>query len=386
MGHDVLIVGAGLVGASLARALAGSGLALGVIEPAPPPQPGADWDARVYALSPRTVSFLGTLGAWRELDAERIAPVYAMRVFGDDGRSRLDFSAYEAGIDALAYIVESGRLQQVLWRGLERQDQLRLLCPARPDELALREDGATLRLQGGEAVTARLIVGADGAGSWLRKSGGFVTHARGYGQQGVVANFSCERAHRNVAYQWFRRDGVLAYLPLPGNRVSIVWSTPDAHAQELLALPAAEFCARVARAGNEVLGELAPVTPPAAFPLNRISVKSMVASRLALIGDAAHVIHPLAGQGVNLGFGDARALARELLDRVPGCDVGDASLLRRFERARAEDILAMRFVTDGLARLFSSSIPGVAGVRNFGLNLTNAVPVIRTWLVRQAAG
>jgi ubiquinone biosynthesis UbiH/UbiF/VisC/COQ6 family hydroxylase len=384
MQADVTIVGAGLVGASLARALARSSLALALVEGSPPPQRTQIWDARIYALSPGNVAFLDALGAWGALDRARVCPVRAMRIFGDDGHSHMEFSAYEAGVNELAWIVESGELQRALWSLLERQPGLSLVVPARPVSLETGDAAATLRTDGGHAIRSRLVVGADGANSWVRREAGFASEARPYGEQGVVANFACERPHRGVALQWFRSDGVLACLPLPGERISIVWSTDEAHAAELMSLPGADFSARVAGAVAGVLGKLELITPPAAFPLTRLTVRDITKPRLALIGDAAHVVHPLAGQGVNLGFGDARSLAAVLQDGAASRDPGDHSLLRRFERARAEDILAMRLVTDGLQRLFRARAPWLAGLRNLGLNLTGAVPVIKTMLARRA--
>jgi len=381
---DVAIVGAGLVGASLARALATSGLSLAIVEGAPPPERTQDWDARIYALSPGNVAFLQTLGAWGALDRSRVCPVRAMRIFGDDGRSQIEFSAYDAGVNELAWNVESGELQRALWLLLERQPKLSLVYPARPSSLDVGADAATLRTDAGQSISSRLLVGADGANSWVRREAGFQADARPYGEKGVVANFACERPHRGTALQWFRADGVLAYLPLPGDRISIVWSTADAHAAELMSMPPDEFCARVAQAGAGTLGKLDLLTPPAAFALTHLVVRDIARPRLALIGDAAHVVHPLAGQGVNLGFGDARALAAVLQDRTASRDPGDYSLLRRFERSRAEDILAMRLVTDGLQRLFRARQPWVARLRNLGLNLTDAVPVIKTMLARRA--
>jgi len=249
--------------------------------------------------------------------------------------------------------------------------------------LRIRKGGVEIGLEGGRSLSARLAVGADGADSWLRHAAGIQVRSRSYAQQGVVANFACGRMHRNAAYQWFRRDGVLAYLPLPQGRISMVWSTSDAHARELLELPPAQFCRRVAEAGGEALGSLEPLTPPAAFPLMSMNAEQIARDRVALVGDAAHVVHPLAGQGINLGFGDAHALA-ELLRDAP--DAGDRLLLRRFERARAEDILAMRLVTDGLYRLFNADYPAIARIRNLGLNLTDSFPVIKTLLARRAIG
>jgi ubiquinone biosynthesis UbiH/UbiF/VisC/COQ6 family hydroxylase len=381
---DIAIVGAGLVGASLARSLAQTSFSLAVVEGAPPPERTREWDARIYALSPGNVAFLDALGAWGALDRSRVCPVRAMRIFGDDGRSRMAFSAYETGVNELAWNVEAGELQRALWMLLERQPNLTLVYPARPVSLEVGAGAATLGTDGGHLVQARLLVGADGANSWVRREAGFDADARSYGEQGVVANFACERPHRDIALQWFRADGVLAFLPLPGERISIVWSTSDAHAAELMSLPPDEFCTRVAEAGAGMLGKLDLLTPPAAFPLAHLAVRHSVKPRLALIGDAAHVVHPLAGQGVNLGFGDARALAAMLEGRPASRDPGDYSLLRRFERSRAEDILAMRLLTDGLQRLFGARQPWVARLRNLGLNLTDAIPVVKTMLARRA--
>jgi 2-polyprenylphenol 6-hydroxylase len=380
---DIVIVGGGLAGASLAAALAESRLRLALVERKAPSSPGPEWDSRVYALTPASTAFLDRVGAWRGFEAGRVTPIYDMRVFGDDGRSRLDFSAYESGVPQLAATVESGRLHHALWQGLERQRNLSLLCPAVPSELCRREDRVEIRLEDGNVVKAKLAVGADGAESWVRRAAGIEARGGSYAQLGVVANFACALAHRNIAYQWFRRDGVLAYLPLPDRRVSIVWSTPLAQARDLLALAPAALCARVSEAGDEALGPLEPLTPPAGFPLGRMFADRIAYGRVALIGDAAHVVHPLAGQGVNLGLGDAHSLA-DLLREAH--DAGDRLLLRRYERARAEDILALRWITDGLFRMFGADHRMVAGIRNFGLNLTDSNPVVKTLLARRAMG
>lgn len=383
---DVLIVGAGLVGASLAAALASATFRLALVESKPPAiaEP-ADWDSRIYAISPANRAFLDSIGAWSLLDGARVASVQKMTVFGDAG-SRIDFSAYETGVDSLAWIVESGALARALWSVLEHQPNLELVCPAVPERLELSGSAASLYLESGRLIEAGLVVGADGAQSFVRNQAGIRADSKPYGQLGVVANFACERSHRETALQWFRGDGVLAWLPLPGNRISMVWSTSETHAQELLAMPPDALCECVAAAGANTLGQLQLITPPKAFPLVRMKVSSMVAPRVALIGDAAHVVHPLAGQGVNLGFGDAAALARVLLSARPGRDVGDRLLLRRFERARAEDILAMRWATHGLEKLFQAGTPGIASLRNAGLNVVDRMQVLKTLLVKQALG
>lgn len=384
MNFDVVIVGAGLVGASFVRALDGAGLRIALVEPGVPAPLAEGWDSRIYAISPGNAAFLGEAGAWQSLDASRVHYVSRMEIFGDRSGAHLSFSAYETGVGELAFIVESGRLQRALWDGLVAQRDVTLFAPARCAALDVGEREAALTLESGERITAKLAIGADGASSWLRRQAGLSAKARSYGERGVVANFACEHPHNGTAYQWFRPDGVLAFLPLPGARMSMVWSTPDAHADALLDLLPGALCDRVAGAGHGALGELEMLTSPVAFPLQLLIAERIVAPRIALIGDAAHVVHPLAGQGVNLGFGDARALAEVLRAREPFRDCGDLALLRRYVRARAEAILAMRRATDGLQRLFSARGRLISGIRNAGLNLTDRLPVLKNLLVRQA--
>lgn len=386
MDFDIVIVGAGLVGASFAMALRGAGLKLALVEAQAPAAAGDAWDSRVYAISPGSAAFLEGMGVWKRLDRARISAVHEMQVYGDGAGAQLQFSAYESGVPELAWTVESRRLQSALWQGLEHQHNLELICPDRCEALQLRDEAAELTLASGRTLRAKLVVAADGMHSWVRRAAGIAVQEKPYGQMGVVANFTCASEHHNTATQWFRDDGVLAYLPLPGRRMSIVWSTPDKHAAELLALPAHAFCARVAEAGKDALGKLDLLSPAAQFPLARQHAARLAAPRIALIGDAGHVLHPLAGQGVNLGFGDAAALARVLLQRELFRDPGEIRLLRRYERARAEDILALAFVTDALQRLFAAPGGAVAKLRNTGLNLTNALPVVKNLLIRRALG
>ena len=386
MDFDVVIVGAGLVGASFALALRGTGLKLALVEAQAPAAVADSWDSRVYAISPGSAAFLQGLGVWKRLEPGRISPVHEMHIHGDAADAQLRFSAYEAGVAELASIVESRRLQSVLWQALEHQHELELICPELCTALQLRDDAAELALAGGRTLRARLVVAADGMHSWARQAAGIAAALKPYGQKGVVANFACARPHHDTAFQWFRGDGVLAYLPLPGQRMSIVWSTPDAHAAELLALSPDALGAQVAAAGKDALGELSLLCAAQQFPLALQRAARLAAPRFALIGDAGHVLHPLAGQGVNLGFGDASALAGVLQQREPFRDPGEIRLLRRYERARAEDILALAWVTDGLQRLFAAPGGGVAKLRNAGLNLTNALPVLKNLLIRRALG
>ncbi len=442
---DVAVVGGGFVGRAFVRALAGSGLAVALIDGeapvlspgrgeasearrddateggahAPPttftgageanaPSPATrtrstsasfqgqqargaglahpGWDPRVYALSPGSRAFLAELGAWSALDLARVARVERMEVYGDDGRSRIVFSAYELGRPALAYIVEHGALQAALGSTLAGQPDLAWRRIPPPAALAWGAREITLCLEGGETLSARLVVGADGVGSWVRRQAGIEATEKPYGQQAVVAHFQCERPHHNTAFQWFREDGVLALLPLPGDYVSMVWSTWDAQAAALLAMEAGGLARRVEEASRGAVGALTLVSPPAAFPLRLVKVARIVAPRVALVGDAAHAIHPLAGQGVNLGFQDARGLAGVLRNRGPVTDCGDYFLLRRYERARREDVALMQFATDGLQRLFSARLWGVGWLRNTGLRLVDVLTPVKARLAQQALG
>ncbi|MCX7626918.1 MAG: UbiH/UbiF family hydroxylase [Methylophilaceae bacterium] len=381
---DVVVVGGGLVGSALTLALAQAGLRLALVEPSPcAPLPGdASWDARIYAISPGNAEFLRQLGVWDGLDASRIAPIHAMHVWGDDGVSRLDFEAYDAGVPELGFIAESRLIQNGLWQALKSRTDVTIVSQS-GTALTLERDWARLDLEDGCSLRARLLVGADGGGSWVRQQAGIEVHTLSYGQLGIVANFEAERPHGNIARQWFLRDGILAWLPLPGNRISIVWSAFEAEAQALLALGEAAFCRAVEEAGHGVLGTLRQITPPMAFPLRLQHNTAVVAPRLALVGDAAHMVHPLAGQGVNLGFRDAKVLAETLMARGLR-ELGDLLLLRRYERARKADVVAMQVTTTGLQKLFNNPHPVWGWLRNRGLAVVHRLHPLKRQLMVHA--
>jgi 2-octaprenylphenol hydroxylase len=383
MTFDVLIIGGGLVGASLAAALKSSGLNMALVETQPTAPSNEGWDNRIYAISPGGAAFLNQCNAWQQLDMNRVQPVETMRVFGDEGME-LDFSAYQLGEPELAFILENRLLQQVLWQGLHEQDNLALFHPAHCASLVWHDDAAYLQLEDGRTLKAKLVVGADGGNSWVRQQAGIVAPPTLYDQHGVVANFTVEKSHRATAFQWFQPDGILALLPLPQQMVSMVWSVSPGKAKVLLQLSNEELCAQVAAASHHTLGALQLVTPPAAFPLRSLNLPQIIKSRLALVGDAAHNIHPLAGQGVNLGFRDARQLAEVLLQRDAQQDCGNIHLLRRYERARKEDVLSMLLTTDVLQKLFNNSNPLLRAARNLGLAATNRIAPLKKMLARQA--
>lgn len=346
------------------------------------PTDGESFDIRVYAVSPGSATFLRAVGAWQRLDPERLAAIEAMDVRGDRGAG-LGFSAYDLGERALAWIVEERALRRALVAvALEAGVQPFGGAPF----VGLQFTAGTVALVLPErTLQGRLLVAADGVNSWVRHAAGIAAEPKPYGQRGVVAHFSCERAHHGLARQWFRGDAsVLAWLPLPGRRISMVWSAPDALAAELLALSPQALAARVADAGERELGELTPISPAAAFPLVSLRLATTVAHRLALVGDAAHGVHPLAGQGVNLGFGDALALADVLASRGPVADAGAPVLLARYARRRTEPVLAMHAVTDGLIRLFGPRQPWLAAVRNAGMAAVDRLPLLKRALAQPA--
>jgi ubiquinone biosynthesis UbiH/UbiF/VisC/COQ6 family hydroxylase len=337
----------------------------------------AGFDPRVYALSPGNVDFLRTLGVWHNLPAQRVARVEAMHIFGDDTRATLEFDAYDAGVRELAWIVEDSVLQTALWSGLSG---MALRC----ERLEAADTHALLSFTDGPPLAAKLVVGADGAHSFVRRAAGIAARERSFGQVAVVANFECSKPHRNVAYQWFQAGPVLALLPLPGDQVSMVWSLPTGEGERIIALSPEELAHEVQTASHGIVGELAAASPARSFPLQRLSARHLVGRRVALVGDAAHVVHPLAGQGLNLGLQDVRVLAQVIGERELGRDPGDERLLRRYERRRAEPILGMDTVISGLFALYGTRNSAVGRLRNAGLNLTNRTTVLKNLLMRQA--
>lgn len=382
MKFDLIIVGGGLAGAALAVALRASRLKIALVESSLPARP-TGWDTRIYAYSPANADFLRELGVWDRLDQTRLCPVECMDIKGD-GNGSVKFSAYQSGLSELAWIGESSLIHCELWESLKRQHNVTVFAPAHPGALDVSESEARLVLDDGRSLSAALLVGADGRDSWVRQQSGIKASVKPYDEMGVVANLSCEQEHRRTAFQWFRDDGVLAWLPLPGSRISIVWSAPDAVAADLMSMSDESFCERVADAGGRRLGRFAMESPRAAFPLRLMRVESMIGRRVALIGDAAHAIHPLSGHGINLGFQDARMLASLLGELKPWQGAGDHGVLRRYARARAEEPFLLQYATHGLNRLFASRNPASALLRNVGMNLTDRFPVITNALTRYA--
>jgi 2-octaprenylphenol hydroxylase len=375
---DIVILGGGLNGAALACALANGPHAVAVVEPHPPAAPTEAWDSRIYAYSPGNVDWIKALGGWDE--SVRAQAVFQMRIHGDAG-GRLSFDALDAGLPELAWIAENGRLQASLWRAFQASVNVTTIA-ARAEAVTWNPDGHhRLHLAGGDSLRARLLVAADGAQSWLRGQAGIGIRSEDYRHVGVVANFETEKPHRGTAFQWFRPDGVLAWLPLPGKRISMVWSTPPEHAAELQALDGDQLARKVAAAGGHGLGPLRRITPAAGFPLVRRRADEWVRPGLVLLGDAAHTVHPLAGQGVNLGFRDSRLLAEML---ASGGDPGEIGRLAGYAARRMEDVASMQFTTGGLKKLFARRDGLTQFMRNAGMSLAGGFDPINQALTRHA--
>ena len=375
---DIVILGGGLNGAALACALANGPHAVAVVEPHPPAAPTEAWDSRIYAYSPGNVGWMKALGGWD--DTVRVQAVFQMRIHGDAG-GRLSFDALDAGLPELAWIAENGRLQASLWRAFQASVNVTTIA-ARAEAVTWNPDGHhRLHLAGGDSLRAGLLVAADGAQSWLRGQAGIGIRSEDYRHVGVVANFETEKPHRGTAFQWFRPDGVLAWLPLPGKRISMVWSTPPEHAAELQALDGDQLARKVAAAGGHGLGPLRRITPAAGFPLVRRRADEWVRPGLVLLGDAAHTVHPLAGQGVNLGFRDSRLLAEML---ASGGDPGEIGRLAGYAARRMEDVASMQFTTGGLKKLFARRDGLTQFMRNAGMSLAGGFDPINQALTRHA--
>ncbi|WP_179212032.1 FAD-dependent monooxygenase [Methylobacillus rhizosphaerae] len=381
---DVLVLGAGLVGVAAAIALKLQGYRVAILErgnmDAATLSP--EWDSRIYAVSPGNVEWLTRLGVWQVLDAGRICAVDSMHVWSDQGHV-LELDAYAANLASLSWIVEGNRLQQALLARMEMLD-VPLLNGLKTTQVHWRVGTNKVLTADGDCYGASLLIGADGSSSWLRAQADITLKRHDYAQMGVVANFSCERPHLSHAFQWFHGENVLAWLPLPQQQISMVWSVDNAQAQRLLSLDNTALAQEVAAAGQHHLGELQLITPAQAFPLAMQVPDAIVKPGLALVGDAAHQVHPLAGQGVNLGFRDVQALAETLGVSQSRRRPGDLMVLRRYERARKADMLSMQLLTHGLAHLYAHPAAWLGMVRNQGVQCLNSMPALKKKLIQQA--
>ena len=392
--YDVAIAGGGIVGATLACALSDGGMRVAVIEAKQPEVPSDGMDPRVSAVSRSSVQILESLGVWRGL--RYASPFRAMQVWDASGSGNIRFDSADIGMDTLGYIVENSAMLAALWEKLRNSTTLDVYCPARITTATWQGESVTLALDDGRRLAARLLVGADGADSTVRRLADITTRGWDYQQIALVATVRTSHPHHETAWQRFLPGGPLAFLPLADGSSSIVWTLPTDQAAPLLALSDDAFINELQEAlgvppehGYQGLGlgTILEAGPRLSFPLRLIHAGQYVKERLALIGDAAHTVHPLAGQGVNLGISDAAALAEVLgVARSQGKDIGALRVLRRYERWRKGDNLIMIAALEGIKRLFATRLPPLRWARNQGLVLTDRAWPVKNAIMRHAMG
>lgn len=393
MHGDVLIVGAGMVGSALALALRNSGLKMFLLDGGPltlkPFVVDAPFEARVSALSIASQRILERLGAWDGIAARRSCPYASMQVWEGSGTGQVHFSAASVHAEHLGHIVENRVVQDALLEQLH-DSQIELLANARLEQLRHSGDDWLLTLADGRKLRAPLVIAADGAHSAVRRLAGCETREWDYLHHAIVTSVRCDRAHADTAWQRFTDAGPLAFLPLQRageHWCSIVWSITPVEAERVMALDDSDFCHALERAFEGRLGKVLSADARLCVPLRQRHAKRYVSAGLALIGDAAHTIHPLAGQGVNLGLLDAAVLAEELLAAAQrGERLADLRVLSRYERRRMPHNLALMASMEGFERLFQADSLPLRWLRNTGLNWIEKAPGAKALFVRQALG
>lgn len=387
--YDIAIVGGGMVGACLAAGLAQSPLRVLVLEAGNPSAAdvSADYDVRVSAITRVSERIFRSLGAWETMSALRVAPFREMHVWDAGGDGEVHFDSAEIGEACLGHIIENRVITFALQQKLAMYANLDVRYRCGLERFEKTNDRFVLHLDHGAPVQCGLLVGADGGNSRVRNLAGIAVHGWAYDQVAVVATVRTELPHRETAWQRFLPTGPLAFLPLLDHYCSIVWSTTPEIAAELIALDDAEFAKRTAEAFDYRLGAVTLQGDRASFPLKLQYADQYVRDGIALIGDASHSIHPLAGQGVNLGILDAASLAQVLLQaHQQQKRIGALAVLRKYERWRKGDNLGMMMVMDGFKRLFGTRFAPFRVLRNAGLRLTDALPPVKSLVMQNAMG
>jgi 2-octaprenylphenol hydroxylase len=385
--YDVAVVGAGMVGAALACALGRAGFRIALLEQSEAERFNPKtYDLRVSAISPATRNVLLNLEVWEGVQAARVSPYRSMYVWDAAGGGSIRFEAADLQLDYLGYIVENRLLQSVLLDAIKGIPEIDFYCPVGVRNLRAQAEFVDIETTD-LPLRAALVVGADGAHSPVRGLAGIGVQSWHYEQRGLVATVETESSHERTAWQRFLPTGPLAFLPLQDGRSSIVWSTTPVQAEELLALPAPQFCTRLADAFEHRLGRILSVGERSAFPLQFMHARSLIGDRVALVGDAAHVVHPLAGQGVNMGMLDIAELVYCLKQaRANSNDCGGMKTLRRYERARRNENWMLGLSLDGIKRLFAAEWPPLVALRSRGLELADRWPPLKHFFMNRAIG
>ncbi|MGF1789298.1 FAD-dependent 2-octaprenylphenol hydroxylase [Photobacterium profundum] len=386
---DVAIIGGGMVGLTLAAALAETELRVAVIEgQLPDPELTSLPDVRVSALSRASERILRRVGAWQGIESRRFSPYNRMEVWEQDSFAKIQFDAERLSQPDLGHIVENRVIQLSLLDRIKQLNNVTLMAPERCQNIAFGESEAWLTMESGKSLTAKLVVGADGANSWVRRQLDIPLTHWDYGHSAIVANIRCAEAHDKTARQVFRPQGPLAFLPLAESDLcSIVWSVAPEEAEQLCGLSDSEFNKSLTAAFDNRLGLCKVEGLRQAFPLKMRYARDFVRERVALVGDAAHTIHPLAGQGVNLGLLDAASLAQELKALwLQEQDIGQKSNLRHYERWRKAEAAKMITTMQGFRDLFDGSNPAKKLVRDLGMLFADKAPGVKDEFMRRALG
>lgn len=387
---DIAIVGGGMVGLAVACGLQGSGLRVAVIEQAEPQpvDPASAPQLRVSAINAASEKLLAKLGVWDDIVALRASRYHGMEVWDRDSFGRIAFDDQSLGFSHLGHIIENGVIHRALWQKAQQLKDVTLLAPAELQQVAWGENEVFLSLKDGNMLTAKLVVGADGANSWLRNKADIPMTSWDYRHHALVATIRTAEPHGGVARQAFHGEGILAFLPLSDPHLcSIVWSLSPQQAEQMQQAEAADFNQALNVAFDNRLGLCELESERRVFPLTGRYARQFAAHRLALVGDAAHTIHPLAGQGVNLGFMDAAELIHEVRRlHGQGKDFGQHLYLRRYERSRKHSAALMLAGMQGFRELFAGSNPAKKLLRDIGLKLADTLPGVKPQLIRQAMG
>jgi 2-polyprenylphenol 6-hydroxylase len=385
---DVIITGGGLVGSSIAALLAGQGFRCIILEERSPESAAGRIDPRTLAITRASENILRHAGAWERLPEDRIGYFRKMHVWDEGGPGDISFDSAELCESTLGYIIEQVLLEQVLRETNAESELVQYYQPAILAELVVNKKLVHAQLEDGTELTSQLIIGADGAKSKLRTLAGIAYPAHDYHQQAVACVVNTEKTHDSIARQRFLKTGPLAFLPMAdAHQCGIVWSTSPAHAKSLVEMEETDFNAALADAFNHILGEIISSGPRVAFPLQHAQAEHYCQPRIALIGDAAHTIHPMAGQGANMGLLDAAVLAEVLIEtRNNNRDFGAHQVLRRYERWRRGENYLMIKILQGIKGLFESRLVSTRHLRNIGLDITDILTPVKYSIMRHAMG
>lgn len=380
---DVAVVGAGLVGLSAAVAFAKQGRNVVLVDAKPMMREKAtSWDARIYAISPESEAWLRRLGVWSFVDASRVCPIDAMHLW--HGSDELVLNSHDAHLPKLGVIMENQNLMFALWQQLNTLD-VKVITEVTCTALDNTSEHARLTLANHQQIQAKLLIAADGTQSWVRQQTTIGVQIKDFNQTAIVANFETELPHANVAMQWFAPHETLALLPLVGKNTSLVWSVSTERAEALLNLSPADFVAELEVHSQQKLGQLTLLGSMHAFKLRQQTAREVTASQVVLVGDAAHQVHPMAGQGVNLGFRDVMELTSQATKLHIMQDLGDLGFLRKYARARKVDVLGMNTLTSGLDGFFAIENIALKNLLSFGFRQLNSHQSIKKILIQQAA-